>query len=317
MITLLSSVPGGGKTSYAVWHEIKREVEAGRVVYTCGIPNLKIQTIKVTHAQLRKWHERVKVGDQDLPDEESVFELVNFKEGSLIVIDEVYDLWPVVGRGTSTEDVTYLRRHRKHGLDFFLMTQRPNYVNADVLGLVERHLHILPDWIGRKLYEWTEYRANPSLKTNKLEAVKIPYKVPKESYDLYHSASIHIKPKKRTPIQFYLAVLAILAAPVGLYYATQKVMARSAPQAAVEVAEAASVLPVPVVAPVAPSVPVPVPSKPALMPVQLLTPTIDWKIVSACLQNDSSCICYGKSAERLVVPKESCELAVKHGWAQS
>ncbi|SFM30430.1 zonular occludens toxin domain-containing protein [Nitrosomonas communis] len=44
-ITLLSAVPGGGKSSYVVWHEIKPAVEAGRIVYTAGIPKLKLPTI--------------------------------------------------------------------------------------------------------------------------------------------------------------------------------------------------------------------------------------------------------------------------------
>ncbi len=49
---------------------------------------------------------------------------------------------------------------------------------------------------------------------------------------------------------------------------------------------------------------------------QLLTASIDWSKVSACLSSKSSCVCYGLSMERIIVPKESCELAVSNGWSR-
>ena len=49
--------------------------------------------------------------------------------------------------------------------------------------------------------------------------------------------------------------------------------------------------------------------------VQLLTQDIDWSLVSACLTSPNlGCVCYGKAGQRLVIPKESCELAVTSGW---
>ncbi len=319
-ISLLTSVPGGGKTSYAVWHEIRKASEAGRVVYTCGIPKLLIPTIRVSLAQLHKWHERVLVGEAHDPEDTPIHELTNFKEGSLIVVDEVYKLWPVMGKGNTPEDVEYLREHRHHGLDWFLMTQRPGFVNTEVLGLVERHMHIYPDWFGRKIYEWTEYRNNPTTTSVKREAVSKPYKIPKQSFDLYHSSSVHIKPKKAIPIRLFFSVGVLLAAPFALWGFGSSVAAKFHPSAAVVAPEAVKVAAAPVaIVPVVAPVPDPAPApenKPAMIPVQLLTAAIDWKIVSACLQSEKNgCICYGKSAERLVIPKESCELAVKHGWA--
>ncbi len=55
----------------------------------------------------------------------------------------------------------------------------------------------------------------------------------------------------------------------------------------------------------------------AFFDTQLLTSSIDWSKISACLSNKSGCVCYGLSAERLVVPKESCELAVQNGWSKA
>ncbi|PXX07021.1 hypothetical protein C8R27_1577, partial [Nitrosomonas ureae] len=47
---------------------------------------------------------------------------------------------------------------------------------------------------------------------------------------------------------------------------------------------------------------------------QLLSDEIDWTTVSGCLANKNSCVCYGKVGQRLIIPKETCELAVLNGW---
>ncbi|MBA2483999.1 MAG: hypothetical protein H0V39_06190 [Nitrosomonas sp.] len=57
-ISLLTSVPGGGKTSYAVWYIIKKAFEENRPVFTCGIPDLTVPHIPITYAQLKNWSER-------------------------------------------------------------------------------------------------------------------------------------------------------------------------------------------------------------------------------------------------------------------
>jgi zona occludens toxin len=54
----------------------------------------------------------------------------------------------------------------------------------------------------------------------------------------------------------------------------------------------------------------------SFMDIQLLTANIDWSQVSACLSSKNGCVCYGLSAERIIVPKESCELAVSNGWSK-
>ena len=47
-ITLLTAVPGGGKTSYAVWEVIRDAHNKGQIIYTVGIPKLTIPTIDLT-----------------------------------------------------------------------------------------------------------------------------------------------------------------------------------------------------------------------------------------------------------------------------
>jgi len=55
-----------------------------------------------------------------------------------------------------------------------------------------------------------------------------------------------------------------------------------------------------------------------------LLPTVvsskyDWDRIAACLDSKHfGCVYYGLSAaERLLIPKETCRLASKHGWTQT
>ncbi len=50
MITLITAPPGYGKTVHAVWNEIRPAIEKGRLVYTSGIPKLKLPTISLKDA---------------------------------------------------------------------------------------------------------------------------------------------------------------------------------------------------------------------------------------------------------------------------
>ena len=303
-ISLLTAVPGGGKTSYAVWNVIKEAHEQGKIIYTVGIPKLTIPTIELSYDQVRQWF-------KTSPNEEGLPELLNIEHGSIIVIDEVQRIWPATGAKIS-DDIKELSVHRHYGLTFFLITQAPNLIHRNVLALVDRHLHIGVNWAGRKIYEWSEYCRSPSTKTSKDTAVTFNYKLPKESFALYHSATQHVQAKKRAPMTFYIFLVAIILTIVFAYFGVQRVVAKTNPDTEIlltdekPIEQPVTVTPQPVQ---------PVESPRNLFDVQLLTHDIDWSIVSACLASPKlGCVCYGQSGQRLVIPKESCELAVSSGW---
>ncbi|MGV8712937.1 MAG: hypothetical protein ACWA6R_10340 [Nitrosomonas sp.] len=55
--------------------------------------------------------------------------------------------------------------------------------------------------------------------------------------------------------------------------------------------------------------------KPQYRELSMLSTDIDWSQVSACLSSQNNgCQCYGLSAQRLMIPKESWEAVVKYGW---
>ncbi len=281
-ITLLTSVPGGGKTSFAVWNVIKKAHDEGKIIYTCGIPKLKIPTIELTYEQIRKWSE-TQINDKELP------ELINIEHNSIIVIDEVQKLWPAMGSKT-TQDIQDLSVHRHYGLTFFIITQSPRLISRYVLALVDKHLHIRSTWAGRKIYEWSEYCSNPTAKTNRDLAVTSNYTLPKNAFGLYHSATAHIKPTKRLPAALFVLIIAVGVVLFYGYGLAAKFMASPAPEPISEAIEIQPFALPPVSEPAAPKIPEPQPAeiKQPIFNIQLLTDRIDWTRVSACLSNSTS-----------------------------
>ncbi|SFJ05074.1 zonular occludens toxin domain-containing protein [Nitrosomonas sp. Nm34] len=315
-INLISAVPGGGKSSYIVWHVIKPAVEAGRIVYTVGIPKLKIPTIVKKYSDISKWHERTCKNPEVFDESDRIYELNNFAEGSLIVIDEAYKLWPAAGRAKASEDIEYLREHRHHGLDIYIVAQTPSYIHSDVLGLVEKHLHITPTWKGRRIYEWSEYCSTPRLKTSKENAVESVYKLPTKAFDLYESASIHTKQSKKIPLKFWASIVAIILAPLMAYLAIDRIKSRVTGENVAKQEEIKEEKEAPKIINHTPQnlTPAPQPEKIAPVTHTLVSDRVDWSKVLTCVSSKKQCICYGHSVEQLVIPDETCRLASKHGF---
>ena len=219
MITLLSSAPGGGESSYAVWHVIKTAIDEGRQVFTVGILELKLPTIEVDYDFIRDW------SDRTINTETGEEELQNIPIGALIVVDEAWRVWKASGAGRGvTDDVEYLAMHRHHGLDFLIIAQMPSLIHKDVLAMVSKHIHILPHWSGRKLLEWPEYVSNPRAESNRSAAVTTRYKLPVESFGLYKSATEHTKIKRKLPPQLLFVLLIFLSLPVLIYFAYSSIV---------------------------------------------------------------------------------------------
>ena len=197
MITLITGAPGTGKTA-ALMQLLKDVLAAsGRVIYSHGIPDLKIDHQPLVDPAT--WHESV-------PD------------GSVIIIDEVQNVWRPRASGTKVPaHVSALETHRHKGIDFYIITQGPNLVDSNVRALVGRHIHLRDiGFLGRWWYEWPECADNCRTAW-KHAPLKKKYKLPKEVFDLYKSASLHVKPIRSFPKMFFLAMFA-LAATAGLSY---------------------------------------------------------------------------------------------------
>ncbi len=307
-ITLITAVPGGGKTIYAVWHEIREACKQERVVYTAAIPELKFPTVRVGYKDIHKWHETEYKNkfEVNVPEEEREKSLVNFQEGVMIVIDEVQYCWPASGTKV-TPDIEYLTLHRKHGISFVLITQAPHLIHKNVLAVVDRHIHIRSAWFGRHTFEWPEYCSTPRAMSSRLNSTKRPYKLPKEAFGTYRSATLHVKPQKALPVGFFFIPLLFLILPFLGYKAYSSVMSKVTPEiASSETIETPNEF-------ILPSVPTSIRAEEQITApsiTYLVSDQIDWNKVSSCVSSKEKCFCYGPNAEKISVPNETCRIAV-------
>lgn len=311
MITLITGQPGNGKTAFAVWNIIREEIAKNRIVYTNGIPKLKLPTIPLTSKELASWHE---VNPKINPDDEDEIPLLkNIDEGSLIVIDEVQKHWKPTGT-TVSPDIAALDTHRHHGMDFVLLTQFPSLIHKTARVFVSKHYHIRNTWKGRQLLEYPEYQENPACKSALTHATISKYVLPKQAFDLYESATIHTKLKHTTPIAFYVFVAALFAVPALGYVAYNRVMAKTKPKPVLVQESAPSALSVSDNA-LSNNEQNYTTSVPAFENVRIVSNQYDWSIIAGCVASKTKCICYGDSSELLIIPESVCRSAVHSGWA--
>lgn len=149
---------------------------------------------------------------------------------SLIVYDEVQyrDLF---SRHNSKRDkqILDLTTIRKRGIELWLITQRARFLNADVLGLVNEHVHL--ERVAQKVsnvYIWQEAELNIT-KTKKLFAFdKYRWAYPEHIFGFYESIQPDAKHNKRSYINkgavgvIVTLIFAGIAGCIFIYNATKK-----------------------------------------------------------------------------------------------
>lgn len=171
MMTLVTGLPGRGKTLYAV-QLVREAVNVGRKVY-CDIEGLKVPVEPI--------------GDD--------FDWRDTPPGSLVVFDEAHRRFPSSGKGgpSKVDQVNALDTHRHTGHDFVYVTQYPRKVDRVIRELVDRHVHLVRAFglQGALIHEWGFCQASPESPSARREADKQRWKYPRGLYKLYKSASMH------------------------------------------------------------------------------------------------------------------------------
>lgn len=191
MITLISGLPGAGKTLFALsWVERLAKAE-GRTVYYHGIRDLALPWVPLEAGE--SWYQQ--------------------PTGSVIVIDEAQRVFRPRGAGTRVPaHVEALETHRHQGHDLILITQRVNLLDSNLRGLVEQHFHVIRKWGGHKavVYEWRECQEGKITRTAKANASRrFDWKYPAAMFSAYKSAELHTH-KKAVPAK----VMFMWATPV-------------------------------------------------------------------------------------------------------
>ncbi|AXH73053.1 MAG: zonular occludens toxin [Inoviridae sp.] len=195
MITLITAVPGSGKTLSAIAMIIKA-LESGRPVYTNinGLVKEKFPNNHNLHDAPSDW--------RDTP------------EGSLVIYDECQQphLYPSdAKRGLVTDErLTAMETHRHSGHDLVFITQAPTFVHHHVRKLVGEHIHL---YRGRGIggamrYEWSHTCDSPNDRGEQSRANSQFWKFPKEHFAYYKSATVHTH-KFKVPLKLALFLFAL------------------------------------------------------------------------------------------------------------
>lgn len=183
MITLITGVPGSGKT-LSVVSDLAKKVKkqwADRKIFTHGIPELTIPTEKIPEGH--------SINDMN------VWLQYPENNGSVVIIDEAQNIFPPRSSGSKTPElVEWLHVHRHSGVDIILITQMPGRIDKQVRDLVGAHYHIHKTPLGVRMRYFWDYCEN-SPKSGMKNARPEVYKFDKKAFGLYKSAEIHTKVK--------------------------------------------------------------------------------------------------------------------------
>jgi hypothetical protein len=211
-VKLFTGLPGAGKTAQLVAEILRfQKEEPLRPRFQIGINGLKDGLAdELTLEQLHRWWE--------LP------------TGSVIFIDEAQEDHLMPKSGKTPDWIRQMSKVRHYGMTFCLTTQKPVYVSAYVLGLVDQHVHTVNKFGTSMIakYTWGRCIEEPEKPFQQKSAVEGIGTLPKEVFELYKSSSLHTR-KRRIPRKVYmmvglivLAVCAIVATPILLKRAADR-----------------------------------------------------------------------------------------------
>lgn len=301
MITLITGLPGSGKSLFTLKTVNDLATKENRPVFYHGIPELTLPWELMEKPE--QW--------VDLP------------SGSIVVIDECQTSFrPRAASVAPPRHVSELETHRHKGLDFFLITQHPMLIDSNVRRLTGRHYHVERFYGFQKstINEFQQVRENCDKSTK--GAIKTHFVYPKEVFNWYKSADLHTV-KKRLPARLFL----IVALPIFLiwilwtgYQAVLGIAAESESESAVSSpasSAAGQLMP-------AGAVPVVdyfggrverVAGLPHTAPVyDEVTKPVEAPLPAACVEIRGQCTCYSQQATKLNTPPDICRQIVEKGY---
>jgi zona occludens toxin (predicted ATPase) len=132
-------------------------------------------------------------------------------KGAIVFIDEAQRYFRPRPIGSKVPDyVAAFEVHRHQGLDFVLISQRPTLIDSNIRGLITQHFALRNGWFGRYLYEWAEV-GDVENKMSRETAAKTRFKLPAHVFQLYDSAAVHTKVKRKFPFAAKILIFIIPA----------------------------------------------------------------------------------------------------------
>ena len=216
MLTLITGLPGNGKTLYALQYVQAWAKREDRQVYYHGIkgltPELGWKEIPTTTESLNgKEIQDPKSDNVEVPN----WWLLPAK--SIFLIDEAQNCgFGVRMRGSAPEWSRSLEVHRHLGIDGVFITQDPGLIDAHDRKLCELHFHLMRIFgaPAATVHEFRPVRANIQQRKGSIEK---KWLFPKDVYTWYTSAEAHTH-KIRIPSKVFAFAAIVLALPIGAYW---------------------------------------------------------------------------------------------------
>lgn len=217
MIILVTGVPGSGKTAKVVDLLAHDPQFTGRPLFVTGIPDLAID-----HQQCPPVADWVEFRDNETGDLSLPY--FTFPANSVVVVDEAQRVYRPRPNGSKVPpEVQAFETHRHTGVDFILITQHPNLLDANIRKLVGRHLHVHVTSLGRQLLDWPRC-GDVDARTERDLASRSSYKPPSRVFQLYKSAEAHTVIKRKKPWYFFVALGSIPLLVFAGYFVAQRLM---------------------------------------------------------------------------------------------
>lgn len=211
MIYLVTGTPGTGKTAFVMDSVLKNRFGLFKDENGNFRPMFSVNLEVIDKAQLPISPVR--------PEDFIAAPLhENFEEGSIIIVDEASEIYPVRAAATKLPPhIEGLNTLRHHGLTLIIITQAPTMIDIFVRNLVGKHWHIDRKQLGSRFYEWNKCIVSPG-KAYFQEAYSEAYKPNPKVFGLYQSATKHIKFKKSVSWHYKAIPFLILFIILSIYF---------------------------------------------------------------------------------------------------
>jgi zona occludens toxin len=213
MISIITGLPGAGKTSWLVervlmplatknWEEQAIDSDGNKVTVKrrlfTNVKGLLLDHELIGDDELNSWPDWVKPGD-------------------IIVFDEIQKPWPKVPAGSKKPNcISELETHRHYGIDIYGLTQHPYLINDALIRLASQHKHVRKVGNSRyaTVYEWDGVSGSLLYKNS---VSKKPWRRSKEVEKMYRSSALHTKQKRSLPTVMFVLLIVLVGLPIGFY----------------------------------------------------------------------------------------------------
>lgn len=197
-INLVTGLPGAGKTLFGI--DLLRKCQAeGLHCFNFNVTDLDVELAEPWPGPIERW--------QELP------------EKSVLIVDEAHSVFPRRSTNASTPShIAALAEIRHKGLRLILIDQDPSTLDLFVKRRVGAHFH-LTNRTGHNMARVYSNRGcvdNPRSAGAWSVGESDLWRYPKELFDRYRSASLHIK-RKRVPKMVWVLVAGLVLIVGGLW----------------------------------------------------------------------------------------------------